>query len=126
MRTLTTLIAHTPQELQDRLAPLAKAEFAAGRAGQTTPGQSGQPSATGELWLLAVPRPARDPGEWTVYALVSEEDIPGWPHNTSFYTGGLKHPRDVAQALRWAGHLVVLRHYSAFAVTSSDEDIPLI
>ncbi|MET9467799.1 hypothetical protein ABZY44_23950 [Streptomyces sp. NPDC006544] len=125
MRTLTTLIAHTPEELAERLSPLAAAEFTGGRAGQIAPAQSGQPAAVGELWLLAVPRPSRDPGEWQVYALTSEDDIPGWPYNLDHYTGGLQHPRDVAQALRWAGHEVVLRHYNSFAVTSGDEDIPL-
>ncbi|MDH6709738.1 hypothetical protein P3T27_006487 [Kitasatospora sp. MAA19] len=125
MHNVSTLRADNPQQLADRLAPLASAEYLAGRAGQLSTPQAGQTQVPGELWLLAVARVSSDPGEWTVYALTSAEDIPGWPHSTGYYTGGVRGPRDVAAALAAAGYQVALRHYAGLAVACTDQDVPL-
>ncbi|MGW6913700.1 hypothetical protein ACWGB8_07760 [Kitasatospora sp. NPDC054939] len=125
MRTVTTLVALTPQQLAARLDDLAAAEYLADRCGQLAPTQAGQPAAYGELWLMAVARPAIDPGEHIVYAITSEDDIPGWPYRTGTYTGGIRSAEDIARPLAAAGHQVVLRHYRGFAVASSAADVPL-
>ncbi|MFD5081850.1 hypothetical protein ACFWOG_04310 [Kitasatospora sp. NPDC058406] len=125
MHTVTTLRADTPQQLAERLAPLAAQEFMAGRAGTLSSASAGQPQIHGDLWLLALARPSLDPGEWVVYALTPAEDIPGWPHQTGYYTGGVRDPRQIAQALASAGHQVALRRYSGLAVAYTDQDVPL-
>jgi hypothetical protein len=122
---VTTLRADNPQELADRMAPIAVDEYRAGRAGQLSAPTSGQTQIPAELWLLAVARVSPEPGEWTIYALTSDEDIPGWPYNTGYYNGGLRTPPQFAQALAAAGYQVALRHYSGFTVTCTDQDVPL-
>lgn len=125
MRTLNTLRADNAQQLADRLAPLAAEEFRAGRAGQLSSPSAGQPQIPGELWLLALARPSQDPGEWVVYAITSAEDIPGWPHQTGQYIGGIRDPRQIGVAFAAIGQQVTMRHYSGFTVDCVDQDVPL-
>ncbi|MFJ2863672.1 hypothetical protein [Kitasatospora sp. NPDC087314] len=125
MYTVTTLRADTPQQLIDRLVPLAVAEFLAGRAGRLSPLQANTPQQQADLWLLAVARPSLDPGEWVVYGLTSDADIPGWPDRLSYYTGGIRDPRQVAQAFAAAGLDIVMRHYTTFGATCTDQAVPL-
>ncbi len=125
MRTVATVVALAADQLAPRLDQLAAAEYLAGRAGQPGPPQAEQAAVFGELWLMAVARPAVDPGQWIVYAVTSEDDIPGWPYHGDLYTGGIRTAADIARALAAAGHEVALRHYSAFAVTSAAADVPL-
>ncbi|MEV7358215.1 hypothetical protein [Kitasatospora sp. NPDC091276] len=126
MRTVSTLVALTPADLASRLDQLAAAEYLAGRCGQLAPTQVGQPPAYGELWLLAVARVAIDPGEYIVYAITSEDDVPGWPYRTGQYTGGIRSALDIARPLATAGNTVALRHYAQFGVSSTAADVPLI
>ncbi|MCG6499472.1 hypothetical protein [Kitasatospora sp. A2-31] len=125
MRTVSTLVALTPQQLTTRLDELAAAEYLAGRCGQLAPPQVGQPAVYGELWLMAVARIAIDPGEYIVYAITSEDDVPGWPYRTGQYTGGIRTAADIARPLAAAGCTVALRHYGSFGVTSTAADVPL-
>ncbi|PYC83462.1 hypothetical protein C7C46_09015 [Streptomyces tateyamensis] len=120
MRTVTTVVAADQVTLTNYLDQLAAAEYLAARAGQAGPSQAGQPTAWGELWLLALARTsAATPGQWQVYALTSEDDLPGWPYSTSQYTGGIRTPADIARALAATGDTCVLRHYAGFTVTSA-------
>ncbi|MFE6866001.1 hypothetical protein ACFVFS_05555 [Kitasatospora sp. NPDC057692] len=125
MYTVNTLRADDPQQLAERMAVLAVEEHRAGRAGALSSASAGQPQIRADLWLLAIARVSADPGEWVVYALTSDQDVPGWPHQTGYYNGGLRDPRQVAQALADAGLQVALRKYSHFAETHIDENIPL-
>ncbi|MFD0405029.1 hypothetical protein [Kitasatospora sp. NPDC127116] len=125
MRLVNTVRADSPEQLAERMTPFASGEFLAGRAGQPSAASAGQPQIPVELWLLAVQRVSADPGEWTIYGLSSDEDIPGWPHQTGTYTGGLRHPRQVGAALAAAGYQVVMRHYTSFTVTCVSDDVPL-
>ncbi|MFI2612042.1 hypothetical protein [Kitasatospora sp. NPDC018619] len=125
MRFVNTVRADDQAQLAERLRPFADDEYRAGRAGRLSAPQGGQPQIPAELWLLAVPRISADPGEWTIYGLTSDEDIPGWPYNVGYYTGGVRHPRDIAAALAAAGHQVMLRHYRSFGVTCTDEAVSL-
>nr|BFD90722.1 hypothetical protein KitaXyl93_20820 [Kitasatospora sp. Xyl93] len=125
MRFVNTVRADNATQLAERLLPFALDEYRAGRAGQWSAPSAGQPQLPVELWLLAVPRISSDPGEWTIYGLTSDEDIPGWPYQTGYYTGGVRHPRDIAAALAAAGHQVMLRHYASFGVTCTDQAVPL-
>ncbi|MGE7432748.1 hypothetical protein [Kitasatospora sp. NPDC001175] len=108
------------------LDQLAGTEYRAGRAGMPAPPVAGQPTAYGELWLIATQRPQTgSTAEWIVWAWTST-DIPGWPWSTDSYTGGIRAASDVAHALQAAGATVVLRHYAGFGVTTTTaETIPL-
>jgi hypothetical protein len=108
------------------LDQLAGGEYRAGRAGMPAPPVAGQPTAYGELWLIAVQRPqASSSAEWIVWAWTST-DIPGWPWQTAAYTGGIRAAADIARALQAAGDVVLLRHYAGFGVaTTTAETVPL-
>jgi hypothetical protein len=125
LRTVTTVVAPDQSTLTTYLDQLASAEYLAGRAGQPGPAQAGQPTAYGELWLLALALTGTTPNLWSVYALTSADDVPGWPYATASYTGGIRGPADVAQALQTGGATVTLRHYAAFAVTTTADTITL-
>jgi hypothetical protein len=122
LRYLGTLGAPNPGDLTTYLDQMAGAEYRAGRAGQP----AGSPAVYGELWLIAVNQPnTSNTTTWQVWAFTSNDDVPGWPNNTSAYLGGIRAALDFAQPLKTAGASVALRHYSNFAVTSTAADVPL-
>ncbi|PJN24071.1 hypothetical protein [Kitasatospora sp. CB02891] len=125
MHVANTLFQPDPALLPPLLDDVAAYEYRCGRAGRPGPAVTGQPTVYGELWLMAVARQTSDPGQWVVYAITSEEDVPGWPYDTGQYTGGLRSGADWARPLAAAGHQVVLRHYADFGVTSTAADVPL-
>jgi hypothetical protein len=126
LHTVSTVVVADATALAPLLDGLAATEYQTGRAGQPAPPVWNQPPAIGELWLMAVARPGSNVGEWVIYAITSEDDIPGWPYRTNEYTGGLRTAEDFAQPYVNAGHQVVLRHYDTFAITSVATDVPLI
>jgi hypothetical protein len=109
----------------DALDAFAREEYRTGRAGQASPPQWGQDTVYGELWLLAIARPTAEDTEWVVYAITSQDDIPGWPHRTGEYTGGPRTAADLAQPYATAGYNVVLRHYADFSTTFDAADVVL-
>lgn len=120
MHTVGTATASSAAELAGYMDVFAGQEYAAGRAGQPTPPRPGQPILLGELWLLAVCQPTTEnANDWSIYAMTSQDDIPGWPDNTALYTGPVRGAADVAHALAAAGATVLLRHYAGFTVTSA-------
>ncbi|MFJ8474190.1 hypothetical protein [Kitasatospora sp. NPDC094011] len=122
MRYLGTLGAPNPGDLTTYLDQMAGAEYRASRAGQP----AGSPAVYGELWLIAVLQPnTGGTTTWQVWAFTSNDDIPGWPGNTSAYLGGIRSAADIARPLAAAGNTVALRRYSSFAVTSTATDVPL-
>ncbi|OKI22196.1 hypothetical protein [Streptomyces sp. CB03911] len=124
MHTVATLSSPDVPTLVPYLDDYARQEYRAGRAGTTG---TDQLATQGELWLLAVARPIRDAVtyEWVVYAITSEEDIPGWPSHQDDYTGGLREARDFAQPWVDAGVMVALRHYANLGFSATITDVAL-
>lgn len=125
MRFINTLGNLQGSAFTAALDAYASEEYRAGRVGTASPPQWGQDVAYGELWLMAVARPTAESTEWVVYAITSEEDIPGWPARTGEYTGGIRTAVDIAQPLADAGHTVALRHYAEFSVDLTAADVSL-
>lgn len=103
----------------------AEEEYRTGRAGAPSPPQSGQDTVYGELWLMALARMTAEGTQWVVYAITSDPDIPGWPHNAGDYIGGPRTAVDLAQPYDAADHQVVLRHYSNFSTHFDAADVAL-
>jgi hypothetical protein len=124
LRTVATLSAPDVTTLTPFLDGYARDEYRAGRAGAMAPDLWG---TFGELWLLAVARPLRDSPtiEWIVYAITSEDDIPGWPSHEDDYSGGIREARDIAQPLADAGCTVVLRHYANLGLAATITNVAL-
>ncbi|MFD0570124.1 hypothetical protein ACFQ0T_13985 [Kitasatospora gansuensis] len=78
MRLVNTLGSLDPVAFTAALDAYAREQFRTGLAYQASTPQWGQDVAYGELWLMAVARPTAASTEWVVYAITSQEDIPGW------------------------------------------------
>ncbi|MFE2164899.1 hypothetical protein ACFXB3_07465 [Streptomyces sp. NPDC059447] len=125
MRFINTLGALEGAAFTAALDAYAEEEYRTGRAGAASPPQSGQDTVYGELWLMAIARITADGTQWVVYAITSDPDIPGWPHNAGDYIGGPCTAVDLAQPYVAAGYTVVLRHYNVFRTDFDAADVAL-